>query len=247
MTKVSETERTVVWDLALRLLEHYVMAQTNPALLLFAWHVAHFVWHAIIHILHELRIPPANPEAENAWDLVEQVFDLNRDVAGDSRKLIYVAVGHLCLKAHDQRQNAAGQTFTSSRKSEGAIKPGYIVRLRALVRGATTREQQCHPCAGPSSAGSPAESHSRNDSGEPAASGFDLDVTTDPLQPESHARLEGSIVESPSAGQPNEVVTEDQIVDVEATRFNFDHLSSLDNDSKSGIDNSLIDWVSLTR
>lgn len=128
-TEPTAEERSLVWSLTIRLLEHYVMTQTNSSLVIFKWHTTHFVWHAIIHVLNELRVQPMHVEADRAWELVEKVFSLNVDLTTNARRPIEVAVGQLCLRAYDVKKVGMTSSFPSRHDKD----PVYIQNLRTLA------------------------------------------------------------------------------------------------------------------
>ena len=101
------SERQMVWELSIKLLEQYTMWQSNPQLKQFAWHAAYFrQWPAFIHILDTLRANPQIAHADKAWQLIGSLYENNPDMVLETRKPIHVAVGNLCLKAHSAREAA---------------------------------------------------------------------------------------------------------------------------------------------
>ena len=101
------SERQMVWELSIKLLEQYTMWQSNPQLKQFAWHAAYFrQWPAFIHILDTLRANPQTAQADKAWQLIGSLYENNPGMVFETRKPIYVAVGNLCLKAHSAREAA---------------------------------------------------------------------------------------------------------------------------------------------
>ena len=101
------SERQLVWEICIKLLEQYTMWQSNPQLKQFAWHAAYFrQWPAFIHILDNLRANPQIAHAEKAWQLIGSMYENNPDMVLETRKPIHVAVGNLCLKAHSAREAA---------------------------------------------------------------------------------------------------------------------------------------------
>ena len=101
------SERQMVWELSIKLLEQYTMWQSNPQLKQFAWHAAYSrQWPAFIHILDTLRANPQIAHADKAWQLIGSLYENNPDMVFETRKPIHVAVGNLCLKAHSAREAA---------------------------------------------------------------------------------------------------------------------------------------------
>ncbi len=61
------SERQLVWEVCLNLLEQHNMLQSNPQLSQFAWYAPYFQqWHAIIHVLDTLRASPLTSGANKA-------------------------------------------------------------------------------------------------------------------------------------------------------------------------------------
>ncbi|KAI9808350.1 MAG: hypothetical protein M1827_007499 [Pycnora praestabilis] len=101
------SERQWVWEISIKLLEQYIMAQSNPQLKQFAWHAAYFQqWHAYIHVLDTLRAKPLIADAEKAWQLIGNIYEITPDMVFDTKKPIHVAMGNLCLKAYSDREAA---------------------------------------------------------------------------------------------------------------------------------------------
>ncbi|KAI9705371.1 MAG: hypothetical protein M1820_005201 [Bogoriella megaspora] len=101
------SERRMVWEVSIKLLEQQVMVQSNPLLKRFAWHAPYFRnWHAFIHVLDTLRADPVKEDADNAWQLIGKTYENTPDMILDMKKPIHVAVGNLCLKAYSDREIA---------------------------------------------------------------------------------------------------------------------------------------------
>jgi hypothetical protein len=62
------SERQMVWDICIKLLEQYSMILTTPLIRGFVWHAAYFQhWHTLIHVLDTLRANPNKVDATKAW------------------------------------------------------------------------------------------------------------------------------------------------------------------------------------
>jgi len=69
--KVSDSERQLVWDVSVKLLEQHNMVQSNDVLRRFSWHTPYFrQWHAFIHVLDTLRTDPFKADAHKTWELI---------------------------------------------------------------------------------------------------------------------------------------------------------------------------------
>jgi hypothetical protein len=126
MAHVPLTERTLVWDGSIKLLEQYNMMLTNPLVCQFAWHAPYFQqWHAFIHILDTLRADPIRPDASKAWQLVGSIYENTPELGSDMKKPIHVAIGNLCLKAYNARESAL-----RSKSMFCPPTPGFVENLR---------------------------------------------------------------------------------------------------------------------
>lgn len=62
------SDRRLVWDICIKLLEQYSMILSTPLIERFVWHATYFQhWHALIHVLDTLRADPENTDALKAW------------------------------------------------------------------------------------------------------------------------------------------------------------------------------------
>lgn len=102
------SERQLVWETSIKLLEQHKMVQYNPQLKQFAWNAAYNLqWHAFIHVIDTLRTNPLITDAEKAWKLIGNTYENNPDMVFDTKKPTHVAVGNLCLKAYSAREAAS--------------------------------------------------------------------------------------------------------------------------------------------
>jgi hypothetical protein len=129
-TSIEQTplsERQLVWEISIKLLEQHNMGQSNPQLKQFAWHSAYFQqWHAFIHVLDTLRATPLIANADKGWQLIQNIYESTPDMIFDMRKPIHVAVGNLCLKAYSDRETALQSGNTRSPPPT----PEFILQLR---------------------------------------------------------------------------------------------------------------------
>lgn len=103
-----QSERQLVWDTCIKLLEQHSMLQSSPQLQRFAWQAPYTQqWHAIIHVLDTLRAEPAHVDAHKAWRLISNIYEHNPQMLCDMRKTIHVAVGNLCIQANSRRESLA--------------------------------------------------------------------------------------------------------------------------------------------
>ena len=131
------SERQWVWGISIKLLEQQNMVQSNPLLKQFAWHITYFfLWHVFIHVLDTLRADPLIADAEKAWRIICTAYESNPDMVFNTKKLIHVAVGNLCLKAYSARETALqnGSMCVSS-------TPEFILQLRQQREVAMAKRQ----------------------------------------------------------------------------------------------------------
>jgi hypothetical protein len=127
---IPDSERQYVWDLAIKQLETEVMIKSNRQFDRFAWYISSFFpWAQAIYILDCLRSNPLLSCAAKAWQLIGQLYHHCPDLIS-KKKLICVALGNLCLKAHNARIAALEQ------QGKSVVRiPNYITALRSLREG----------------------------------------------------------------------------------------------------------------
>jgi hypothetical protein len=137
MEYVTQTEREIVWNGSIKLLEQYSMMQSNPFIKRFAWHAPYFQqWHSFIHVLDTLRAEPLRPDASKTWQLVGSIYENTTEMLSDMKKPIHVAVGNLCLKGYSAREAAL-----SSSNMYSPTTPSFILKLRQLREAAMAKRQ----------------------------------------------------------------------------------------------------------
>lgn len=146
------SERQMVWDVCIKLLEQHNMFYSNSQLRQFSWHAPWFLqWHVIIHVLDTLRADPFVNHADKTWRLLASIYEHNSDIILDTKKPFYVAIGNLCLKAHSAREDTFHQ-----KKLPFPPTLKFILRLRQQREEARIklREREAkrlrreHPAAG---------------------------------------------------------------------------------------------------
>lgn len=125
--RVLESERQLIWNTSITLLEVYDTIQSGKRLQGFAWHGAYSLhWHAFIHVLETLRTTPLKPDAPKAWQLVESIFENHPDLSSNVEKIINREVGSLCVKAFSAREAAL-----AAKGQYTPPTPKYIANLRS--------------------------------------------------------------------------------------------------------------------
>ncbi|KAL6715349.1 hypothetical protein ACLMJK_007615 [Lecanora helva] len=136
--QTSDTERQYVWDLSIKGLKQYNMIHTSRELERFSWHAPfYFRWPAIIHILYTLKADPLLPDASQAWDVIDEVYQTNPDFVANTNKRLYVAIGNLCLGAYKAREIALEQQGRPI-----ATAPQYIKTLGDQRKAANARRRE---------------------------------------------------------------------------------------------------------
>ena len=131
-------ERQKIWEICLKLIEQQVMLQTNPSIKQFAWNAPWYrQWHAFIHVLDILRADPEVIDVNRAWRLIGETYDNNPEMIEDMRKPVHAAVGHLCLKAYEDRE-----VLLRSRGVPVSSLPSFIARLCHQRDSARARRQK---------------------------------------------------------------------------------------------------------
>jgi hypothetical protein len=137
MEHVPQSERVLVWNISIKLLEQYNMMQSNPLIQGFAWHAPYFQqWHAFIHVLDTLKAEPLRSDASKSWQLVGSIYDHTADMVLDLKKPIHVAIGNLCLKAYSAREAAVLNNNTYLPPT-----PAFISHLRQRREAAIAKRQ----------------------------------------------------------------------------------------------------------
>jgi hypothetical protein len=130
-SQMPESERQLVWDLSMKMLEGDSLACSTKAIKRFQWHTkVYFQWQGLIFILSQLRKKPVGEEADAAWAQIDEVYDNHPEFVIEWRKPLHVAVGGLCLKAWDARVQGR---LEAQQKGEFMLPlrtPDYIEMLR---------------------------------------------------------------------------------------------------------------------
>ncbi|KAL9094428.1 MAG: hypothetical protein Q9165_003278 [Trypethelium subeluteriae] len=137
MEQIPLAERQLVWEVSIKLLEQFNMAQSNPFLKRFAWHGAFYQqWHTFIHLLDTLRAEPVKADADRAWQLIGDTYKTTPGMISDMKKPIHVAVGNLCLKAYSDREAALqkGNLYVPP-------TPEFVLQLRQQREAAKAKRE----------------------------------------------------------------------------------------------------------
>ena len=134
--QVPESEKQMIWTTVLQLLEQYHMMQSNELLKGFSWCAPYFFnWSVIIHVLDTLQAQPLHQDAFKAWRLINFIYEENTEMLLDTKKVVFVVVGNLCLRAYHARELAIKQ-----RNVGVPDPPRYIIQLRGQREAARARK-----------------------------------------------------------------------------------------------------------
>ena len=137
MDHVPASEKWMVWDTVVQLLEHYNMMRSSPQIRHFAWNAPYYIpWHAIIHVLDTLRADPLHLNAARAWRLIDTLYESNSELLLSTKRSMSMAVGNLCLKAFNARVAAL-----AAENSNPPQSPRYISQLREQREVAKARRE----------------------------------------------------------------------------------------------------------
>lgn len=125
--EMPESERQLMWKLCNKIVDGYLLCIASKQLRSFAWHTTfYFQWQALIYLLDCVRANPTMDGADDAWRLVNETFEVHPEFVIDTKKPLNVAVGSLCLKAYNARE----ETFRREGRYLPAKPPHYIQQLR---------------------------------------------------------------------------------------------------------------------
>jgi hypothetical protein len=137
MSHVSASERQLVWDVSIKLLEQHNMVSSMELLRPFSWHATYFrQWHAFIHVLDTLRAEPLKADASRTWKLIISTYEHTPAMISDMKKPIHVAMGNLCLRAY-----AARETAFLRENINLPPTPDFILQLRKWREVTKTKRQ----------------------------------------------------------------------------------------------------------
>lgn len=124
--ELSDAERRDIWNIANKIIDYHISANTNAQLQRFWWHIkAFFQSEALAYILNELRRDPARYKDEDSWRKIETTYAHHHDLAEQKRSL-HLAVGRLTLKAWD-----ATQAYLQSTNQPLMEEKPFLERVRA--------------------------------------------------------------------------------------------------------------------
>lgn len=121
-------ERDMLFNLSLQMIENDTKLHTMTSLKPYLWHVnIHFQLDAFIYILSEIRRQPPGGLFDRAWDGVQQVYNMHKELITEDYAL-YIAIGKLAIRAWEAREAHL------SRMYQGNIDPPrFIAALQQKI------------------------------------------------------------------------------------------------------------------
>ncbi|KAK6387083.1 hypothetical protein LTS17_000349 [Exophiala oligosperma] len=113
---IPDSERQLVWQVSVGLLQQYNMMRSNPSLKRFSWYTAYyFPWQTFIHVLDTVRVTPLMAGASDIWQIIEETIENFPNLIMKTKEPPCVAVSKLCLTAYE--------AYVESLKKEGRFVP----------------------------------------------------------------------------------------------------------------------------
>lgn len=130
-SQIPESERRLLWQLSMKMLESDSLAISTKAIKRFQWHTkVYFQWQALIFILSQLKVRTTGEEVDAAWAQIDELYDNHPEFVIEWRKPLHVAVGGLCLKAWDARVQGRLEAQSMGEYMLPLRTPDYIEMLR---------------------------------------------------------------------------------------------------------------------
>lgn len=126
--RMSDEERRELRDTAMKIIEYHIVAQKNPMLSQFRWHLqAFFQWDPLIWILNEIRKDPLAYQDVPIWSKIEAVHEQHPELVAPKRALS-AAVGRLTVRAWD------AWAFVKTQQDQSTpVEPPGVAALRMNV------------------------------------------------------------------------------------------------------------------
>ncbi|KAF2867323.1 hypothetical protein BDV95DRAFT_502879 [Massariosphaeria phaeospora] len=130
-TSMPQSEKNVLYNLALQVTSYQNMGYTLPEMQCFIWHInMHFQWKAFIYLAGELRTRTHGLEVDEAWRQIQIVYESHPNFSKKlSGRALPVAIGNLTLKAWE--------AYTTANGVPDQGEPDYIEALRARSASST--------------------------------------------------------------------------------------------------------------
>ncbi|RGP64450.1 fungal specific transcription factor domain-containing [Fusarium longipes] len=129
---LSAAQIDMLLENSLEVIRYDILSHSTPALQCYLWHVANFFpFETFVLLISTLSSRPSGQIVDNAWDVIDQVYEHHPSFVSDTNDPLYWALGNVTLKAWDQR-------ITSARASGNPIP----VELPCIAKLAHARASQ---------------------------------------------------------------------------------------------------------
>jgi hypothetical protein len=100
-THISQAEKDIIFETALKMIEYADYAQNNPVVRKFLWHmVNHMPWDAIIFLLSEMRHRTDPEEKSKVWQLIGNVYSSHmKAMSKNDPTPLHMAIQNLIVKS----------------------------------------------------------------------------------------------------------------------------------------------------
>lgn len=133
-----QSERDFLFNECLTDLEVQILGHETQLIKRFLWHNhIYFQYDAFIFMLSELQVRTTGPMVDKAWLGVERVYHHRPELITDTKNILFVAIGGLCLKAWAKREEALNMY--------NAIPPRFITQLRSQKSGTQSKSSTQSP------------------------------------------------------------------------------------------------------
>ncbi|KAJ5465525.1 hypothetical protein N7530_009312 [Penicillium desertorum] len=99
--RISQTEKNIIFENSLKMIEYADYAQKNPVVRKYSWHTINFMpWDAMIFMLSEMRHRTDPEEKSEVWQLIGNVYSEHvKTMSENGPTPLHMAIQHLIVKA----------------------------------------------------------------------------------------------------------------------------------------------------
>lgn len=152
--RMPQKEKDMLFSNSLKMIEYDNLVQSTESTQRFLWHVnVHFQLDAFVYMLGELRHRTAGDLADRAWWQVNEVFEHHPEMITETKNALFVAIGHLTIKAWEARE----AEFARQHQSPPEVAPPHFISMLCFQRMTTNAAQATTPLASNASVIRPAE------------------------------------------------------------------------------------------
>jgi Fungal specific transcription factor domain len=128
--KVPQTERDIIFENGIKLLEYGNLIHSTPTLRKYMWQIStSYLWDSLLYVLIEVRTRKIGPDVDRTWELIGGAFANYPQIFAEATEALYTTLGNWTLQVWDD--------CVAARKSEGhpeSLVPEYINRIRQSRR-----------------------------------------------------------------------------------------------------------------